>query len=122
MTTKNLSPLIITIAVFASALIWWRAAFVQQQASTNSYQWQVFEGNCGWGYDILVNDSLLIHQESVPVLAGNCGFAKRDWAEKAAQAIINKMKNGQAPQLTSFDLRQIADLNQLSHAAERNHP
>ena len=122
MTTKNLSPLIITIAVFASALIWWRAAFVQQRAGTKSYQWRVFEGNCGWGYDILVNDSLLIHQESVPVLSGNCGFAKRSWAEKAATAIINKMENGQAPQLTSFDLRQIADLNQLAHVAERNHP
>lgn len=120
MTTKNLSPLIIAVAVFASALIWWLAAFNHQQ-STN-YQWRVFEGNCGWGYDILVNDSLFIHQESVPVLPGNCGFSKRIWAEKAAAAIINKMENGQAPQLTSFDLRQIADLNQLSHAAERKHP
>lgn len=68
---------------------------------------QCFFAASGWGYDILVNDKLLIHQVSVPALKGDRGFATKEQAEQAASLIINKIENGQEPTLTTFDLRKI---------------
>lgn len=114
MTKLNSPQRILIVAVCLSAGIWGWTALTTRKAPLKC-RTRVFEGFCGWGYDILVNDSLLIRQESVPVLEGNCGFARKQWAEAAAAIIINKIENGRHPRLTSFDLREIADINQLQH-------
>jgi hypothetical protein len=68
---------------------------------------RAFKTTNGWGYDILVNDSILIHQESIPVLQKNHPFANKDQAEKTAALVIQKIKTGQHPTLTKFDLDKI---------------
>ena len=75
----------------------------------------VFEGTHGWGYDILVNDSLFIRQETIPVLNVSKGFAKKELAEQVAELIINKMKRNQHPAVTTFELQQICPLDKIQY-------
>ena len=46
-----------------------------------------------WGYDIYFDDGLLIHQPTIPAIAGNKGFASQKKAHKVATLVIYKLKN-----------------------------
>ena len=113
--TKYHNNIIIIIALAVSAGIWINALNKEHPKKKNHLSAKIFEGSCGWGYDILVNDSLFIHQESVPVLKGKKGFPKKEQAEQTAQLIINKMKRGQLPTVTTFELQQIFSFNQAQY-------
>src|SRR5262245_30097023 len=71
------------------------------------FEQQVFHSVSGWGYDILVDGKLFIHQESIPSIKGNRGFQKKEQAILTAQLIINKMKRGELPTVTTFEVGQI---------------
>lgn len=109
MTTKRQSFWIILAGCLLSAGVWVTFIWSNQSKRKPELLSKVFKGSCGWGYDILVGDRVLIHQESIPSQQGACGFIREESAKKAAGIIINKMKNGQEPYLTSFDLAKIAD-------------
>jgi hypothetical protein len=53
--------------------------------------------NDTWGYDILVDKKMKIHQPSIPGLPGNDGFKTKEKAEKVAKLVIDKMKKGEMP-------------------------
>lgn len=61
-----------------------------------------------YGYDILVNSKLLIHQPSIPGIAGSKGFATKAAAEKAARLVIKKLQQGIMPPTIT-----IAELDSL---------
>jgi len=64
--------------------------------------------NGTWGYDILVDKKMKIHQPSVPGLPGNDGFKTKDGAEKTAKLVIDKMKKGEMPPtITVEELKQL---------------
>ncbi|HYM95122.1 MAG TPA: DUF4907 domain-containing protein, partial [Chitinophagaceae bacterium] len=54
-----------------------------------------------------------IHQDYVPVLSVKKGFNKKEYAEKAAQLVIQKIQQNHVPALTEYDLVQICPVNQL---------
>ena len=58
------------------------------------------DGNT-YGYDILVNNKILIHQPNIPGRPGNKGFAVKGDAEKVAMLIIKKLQRGIMPPATS---------------------
>ena len=51
----------------------------------------------GFGYDILVQDHLLIHQPAIPGLPGNKGFKTREDAQSVALLVIGKLKSNLMP-------------------------
>lgn len=106
------------IALAISAGIWIIALKKQNSKSKNHITSKLFEGFNGWGYDILVNDTLFIHQEAIPVLSGSKGFAKKELAKHAAQLIINKMKRNQHPTVTTFELQQICPLDKIEYGRQ----
>ena len=61
----------------------------------------------GWGYDILANDSLFIHQEAIPGIGGKKGFAMQRNAQLAAKLVIRKIKSGINPSLSKTELQEI---------------
>ena len=108
MSSKRHTMLVFLVAVILSAslfMIKWK------RPAHHDYSSRVFQSGYGWGYDILVDDTVFIHQESVPVLAGKKGFLKKQQAEQTAQLIINKIERGQPPTITTFDLKQIFSFN-----------
>lgn len=98
--------ILLSTAVIISAGIWVNA-FNRDSTKKISYSARVYEGPTGWGYDILANDSLLIHQEFIPVIVGAKGFAKKEQAKKAADLVLQKLQHNQLPTLTTFDLERI---------------
>jgi hypothetical protein len=59
--------------------------------------------NKTWGYDILMEKRLFIHQTSVPGLPGNEGFKTMTNAEKVAKLVIEKLKKGEMPPTVTID-------------------
>jgi len=105
---------VILIAIMVSSGIWLRA-YYKETKKGKPVKALIFEGSQGWGYDILVDDSVFIHQEYIPVVDGKKGFPKKEQAEKTAQLIINKMKSGQPLTVTTFELEKIFSLNEPQH-------
>jgi hypothetical protein len=57
-------------------------------------------------YDIYADGRLLIHQSSIPAMAGNEGFKTKADAEKVAQLVVDKIKKGEMPPTVSIEEMQ----------------
>ena len=99
------SLIVLLISIAASVAIWLNA--FHKKRNTSSVKALTFHAVEGWGYDILVDDTLFIHQANIPCLNGKQGFAKKEHAEKTASLIINKIENGKSPVVTIFELQKI---------------
>ena len=67
--------------------------------------------NKTFGYEILVDDKALIHQTSIPAVAGIEGFKTAAQAAKVAQFLIEKMrKNDALPAISPDELKQLGVL------------
>lgn len=69
--------------------------------------YHLFKGEKGWGYNILVNDRIFIHQETIPALPVNTGFPDSIRAKKTAELVIRKMASQQYPVLSTTDVTLI---------------
>jgi len=67
--------------------------------------------NNTWGYDILVDSRMKIHQPSIPGQPGNEGFKTSEGAEKVAKLVIKKMKKGEMP--PSIDTKEMKKLKAI---------
>ena len=50
-----------------------------------------------YGYDILVDGKLMVHQPTIPAVPGQKGFTRKENAEKVAQLVVSKIKAGVIP-------------------------
>ena len=98
--TFNIIVVAIAVAISASILI----APCRKGQHSSSFESIVYPVTYGWGYDILVKDTLFIHQESIPAMEGNKPFATKAQAMEAASQVIAKLKKGESP---SFSLSEI---------------
>ena len=64
--------------------------------------------NQTWGYDILVDQRLTIHQITIPGMPGNEGFKTKEGAEGVARLVIVKIKKGEMPpSITIEEMKKI---------------
>ena len=56
-----------------------------------------------FGYDILADQKLMIHQPTIPGMPGNKGFKSEAAAQKIAELVIGKIKNGEMPPTVSVE-------------------
>lgn len=83
---------------------------VKANKSTYSYQ-ILFSPDLGWGYDILENNAVKIHQPHIPVIQGMKGFRSADDAAKVAEKVIEKLEKGlMPPSLTLEEMQQLSVL------------
>lgn len=69
-------------------------------------------GSRGWGYDILVDGNIYIHQPNVPAVMGNNGFSSEEKAKKTGDFIIQKIRNNIIPPaVTPEELDSLDVLN-----------
>lgn len=69
-------------------------------------------GSRGWGYDILINDIVHIHQPNIPAVMGNNGFSSEENALIAGEYVIQKIKNNiLPPAVTPEELDSLGVLN-----------
>ena len=79
-----------------------------KKKNTNNDMLQVesatFKVADGWGYNILVDHKIFIHQEAVPAIGGNKTFLKKEDAEKTAALIVQKISNKKVPSVSKDEL------------------
>jgi hypothetical protein len=117
MGTKKHNILVITVSVIISVAIW---MITMKNHDPKRIESRTFKVANGWGYDILVNDSILIHQESIPVLQANQVFKNKEQAEQTAELVVRKLKKGLHPTLTKFDLDKILRPNEAGDNQQKN--
>jgi hypothetical protein len=61
----------------------------------------------GWGYNILVDHKIYIHQEYIPTVMGEKAFICKEDAMKTAALAIEKLKKGKLPTITKNDLAEL---------------
>lgn len=65
----------------------------------------------GYGYNIIIDGKLYVHQPHIPAVSGNNGFSTIANAEKAAALIVYKIKNNvMPPSVTSNELDSVGAL------------
>jgi hypothetical protein len=91
------------------------------QSPKQKFSSRVFRVAEKWGYEILVNDKVFIRQETIPAVNGIQGFESPEQATQTAALIINKMKSGQHPTVTTFEIQQICAPNKQLHDNKGEH-
>jgi hypothetical protein len=61
----------------------------------------------GWGYNILANDKLYIHQEYIPAISGKKGFQSKADALKVGNLVVSKISSNQRPTISEAELKQL---------------
>ena len=74
-----------------------RSVSLDKPSNVSNIKATIYKTDNGWGYDIYVDDQLLIHQPDIPALAGNRGFATESDARKVAELVVGKIKNNVFP-------------------------
>lgn len=82
--------------------------FHQQRQPQYQYRVTVFSAPGGWGYDILKNNQLFIHQPTIPGQPGQAGFVNEAQARRVGKRVVEKLEQTRAmPTLSNDELRQL---------------
>ena len=85
---------------------------IQEGQVTESFTYTIIPGiNNTWGYDILSDKKVIIHQPCIPAVPGNDGFKTKEAAENVAKMVIEKMKKGEMP--PSIDEKELKKLKAI---------
>ena len=61
----------------------------------------------GWGYEVLVDGNVYIHQEYIPAQHGYAGFPDAKLAAKAGALAAERLRRGKSPALHPEDLAAL---------------
>ncbi len=111
-----------TIVLSSAALIAAAIVLFRTHRREHVFESRTFHQASGWGYDILVDGKIFIHQESVPATTGAMGFPSKQMAANTSELLINKMKTGKAPVVNSFDLEAIGFNDTTLHEQQSRRP
>lgn len=85
--------------------------FYKKNANSNEIlQVKPFSIGSGWGYDILKNNKLFIHQDMIPAIEGKKLFINKSEALIVGEFVIYKIKKGIGaglPQVTPQELDSL---------------
>ena len=70
---------------------------VLKPAPKQGLHYNVFKGENGWGYDVLMNEQVFIHQPFIPGKPGINGYNTKEEAAAEAQNVIESLKSGGNP-------------------------
>lgn len=102
--TKKHNRLVIIASLIISAFIWVISLNINRQPSIS---YRTFEALNGWGYDILVNEHIVIHQDRIPSIGQRKVFSSAAQAAAAAMMVAEKMRQGKTPTLSKAELNTI---------------
>ena len=64
----------------------------------------------GWGYEILNNKKVYIHQEIIPGIEGRKSFVSKEEAEKVATLVVQKMQKKEGGGFPEITVQEIDSL------------
>lgn len=65
---------------------------------------KIFRSGEGWGYDILTNDTVFIHQETIPAIEGRKPFQTKEDAKEISDLVLSKMHQRKLPVINTGEL------------------
>ncbi len=89
-----------TLVLLAALIIAAGSTFfllVIKPAPKEGIYYNVFKTEHGWGYDVLVNKNIIVHQPFEPGKPGGNGFSTKEAAGADAQTVIEKIKSTTKP-------------------------
>lgn len=80
----------------------------EKSASPLNTKYLIFKTPSGFGYDIYVNDKIIIHQAHIPAIGGRQSFKTEMQASKAAELVLHKIeKNILPPSVSPAELDSL---------------
>lgn len=74
----------------------------------NSLEIKIIQLKQGWGYEILNNKKVYIHQEIIPAIEGRKAFVNKADAEKVANLLLKKLQQKKGlPQITLEEIDSL---------------
>jgi hypothetical protein len=108
-TIKRHNIFVVGLSVIIAASFWIVPLLKERN---DVYSYKTFQTTNGWGYDILVNDTLQVRQDFIPALATKKGFPEKELATRAAKLVIQKLKAGENPAISLNELELIGVLKE----------
>lgn len=106
-TIKNSHKWILLAAcIFAAGSTVFMLAVKPAAVPKDTLSYQCFKTNMGWGYDVLINETILIHQPFRPELSGYHGYVTEQQAGDSARIVIEKIKSGEMPLLNHQQMQR----------------
>jgi hypothetical protein len=103
---KHKLVLLVAILFAAGSTIFLLA--IKPAPTSKGLSYNCFKTEQGWGYDVLVNDRIIIHQPFIPGKSGVNGFSTEQEAGADAQNVIEKIKSGEFPLVNHQQLQRPA--------------
>lgn len=66
-----------------------------------------FQKPQGWGYDILANGKVFIHQSTIPAIPGQHSFRTKEDALEVGQKVVDRIMRGQMPMVTAKEVQDM---------------
>jgi hypothetical protein len=61
----------------------------------------------GWGYDILANGKVFIHQNVIPAIPGNHGFRTKEDALAVGQKVYQRVLANEIPMVSVAEIKEL---------------
>lgn len=106
MTKKNL-PLIAAVLILAAAVTIWIRKNQQAASDLLPVDVHTLRFSNGWGYDIIIDKKIYIHQDCIPAVASYKRFVSEEQALATGQLVVAKMKQAHKPAVTIHDLDSL---------------
>jgi hypothetical protein len=94
MTINRTHKLVLLAAILFAA---GSSFFLLYPKQKKGLHYDTFKTEQGWGYDVLFNERIIIHQPFIPGKSGVNGFDSEKAAGADAQIVIEKIKSGEFP-------------------------
>jgi hypothetical protein len=95
--SKQHKLILLAALLFAAGSTFYMLAVNKPATPAKTLHYATFKTEHGWGYDILVNDKIVIHQPMLPGKSGYNGFTTEQEAGADAQNVIESIKSGTHP-------------------------
>jgi len=74
------------------------------QRQDQHYRVVVYRSGKGWGYNVLLNNRIIICQPYIPVIQGNYPFRDKKTALKTGKLVAKKLSSGKSPGLSQAEI------------------
>jgi hypothetical protein len=108
MTISKKHTLVLLAAILFAASSTIFLLVIKPAPTHQGLSYHCFKTEQGWGYDIMVNDTIIIHQPFIPGKSGVNGFTTEQEAGADAQNVIEKIKSREFPLVNHQQLQRPA--------------
>ncbi|MCU4163452.1 DUF4907 domain-containing protein [Carboxylicivirga caseinilyticus] len=92
------------LIVLAVVMVYFIPLLFAEFTSDAKFSSQVFTMDKGYGYEIMVNGKVFIHQEYIPGIKGYNLFESKDKAQIVADMVVNKLLHDESPTVSGEEL------------------